>query len=51
MQTFMSGNGNEFLISLSDNTIKQLNKSDLVKKVLELKIKVVAYSEICTLCN
>ena len=45
----MNGNGNESLLSLLDNAIKQLNKSGLVKKVLELKIKMVTNSEICTL--
>ena len=45
----MNGNGNESLLSLLDNATKQLNKSDLVNLVLELKIKMVTNSEICTL--
>ena len=47
----MSANGSESLLNIPDSTIKQLNKSDLIKKVFELSSKVVANAGICSLCE
>ena len=47
----MSGNGDQILIDLSENAIKQLKKPELVKKILELKSRVTVDADIRGLCD
>ena len=47
----MSGDGDQNLFDLSENTISQLKKAELVKKILKLKGRVTPDTDSCGLCN